>query len=313
MEVKISVISFPVCISKVSEIEFNHEFDFEYGVITKVAPNIRRIVARNPGPFTGPGTSTFIIGNDEVCVLDPGPMLPDHVDAIVEGLRDEKVSQILVTHTHIDHSPASRLLKHQTGAPIFAFGAHSKHTAGALEGGVDRKFEPDFELEDGERITGLDWELEAIHTPGHCSNHLCFSMKSSDVLFCGDHLMAWATTVILPPDGSVREYLTSLDKLEKHPQSVFYPTHGAPITEPRKLINQVRTHRLERVRQVEAALGDGLQTLPQLRQSIYPDLPKALNGGAELSILGSINYLSETGKLTQGAIPWTYPEPGVSG
>ena len=181
------------------ELQFNHDFEFEYGKITRVTPGIRRIVARNPGPFTGPGTSTYVIGTGEVCVLDPGPMLPDHIDALLEGLIDEQISHILVTHTHIDHSPASRLLKARTGAPVFAFGAHSMHSAGDLEGGVDREFLPDFELVDGEHIGGADWQLEAIHTPGHCSNHLCFAMIGSDALFCGDHLMAWATTIILPP------------------------------------------------------------------------------------------------------------------
>ena len=185
------------------DIEFNHDFNFDYGAVVQVAPGIRRVVARNPGPFTGPGTSTYIIGCGEVCVLDPGPMLPAHVDAILEGLKNEQVSHIVVTHTHVDHSPASRLLRQRTGAPAFAFAPHSKHSAGALEGGVDRDFEPDFNLEDGELITGGNWQLETIHTPGHCANHLCFGMAESDVLFCGDHLMAWATTVIVPPDGSV--------------------------------------------------------------------------------------------------------------
>ncbi|MGI9316793.1 MAG: MBL fold metallo-hydrolase, partial [bacterium] len=215
---------------------------------------------------------------------------------------------ILVTHTHVDHSPASRLLKQRSGAPIFAFAPHSKHSAGALEGGVDREFEPDFELEDEEIISGSDWELEAIHTPGHCANHLCFGMPAADALFCGDHLMAWATTVILPPDGSVRDYLNSLGRLEKRSEAVFYPTHGAPITRPSIYIEQIRNHRLARAEQVEAALESGLQSLAQLRQRIYPELPRPLFGGAELSILGSINYLAELGKLDQGSVPWTYPE-----
>lgn len=290
------------------DIEFNHDFNFDYGAVVQVAPGIRRVVARNPGPFTGPGTSTYIIGCGEVCVLDPGPMLPAHVDAILEGLKNEQVSHIVVTHTHVDHSPASRLLRQRTGAPVFAFAPHSKHSAGALEGGVDRDFEPDFNLEDGELITGADWQLETIHTPGHCANHLCFGMAESDVLFCGDHLMAWATTVIVPPDGSVKDYLVSLDRLEKRPERVFYPTHGASITDPLSYIAQIRNHRLARVAQVEAALDSGLQSLAQLRESIYPDLPSALFGGAELSILGSINYLAELGKLVPDSIPWSYPE-----
>ena len=295
-----------------SELQFNHNFEFEYGVMTQVAPGIRRIVARNPGPFTGPGTSTYVIGSGEVAVLDPGPMLPDHIDDLLNGLRNEHISHILVTHTHIDHSPASRLLKARTGAPIFAFGPHSALSAGDLEGGVDREFVPDFELMDGERIDGAEWQIDVIHTPGHCSNHICFAMIGNDALFCGDHLMAWATTVILPPDGSVKDYLESLDKLKSRSETIFYPTHGAPITRAKEYIDQIRAHRLSRVDQVEAAFESGIQTLPELRRRIYPDIPHTLHAGAELSIVGSINYLSEIGKLTTDSIPWSYPtvEPG---
>lgn len=278
-----------------SGIKFNHAFDAAYGEITDVAPDIRRVVANNPGPFTGPGTGTYIIGRDQVAVIDPGPMLPDHVDALLDGLGDEKVSHILVTHTHVDHSPASRLLKRRTGAPIFAFSAHSEASAGALEGGVDRQFEPDFEIEDDEIIAGENWALQAVHTPGHCANHLCFALRDrahgEGVLFCGDHLMAWSTTVILPPDGSVSDYLASLDRLALRPEDVYYPTHGAAITEPLKHIEQVRAHRLQRVSEVEAALKDGCQSTMALRERIYPEIPSSLFGGAELSIQAALEYL----------------------
>ena len=184
-------------------IPFNHEFEFRYGIIEPVADGIRRIVARNPGPFTGPGTGTYIIGRGEVAVIDPGPMLPDHVDALLAGLGKESVSHILVTHTHADHSPAARLLRQRTGAPVFAFGPHARDSAGELEGGVDREFKPDFLLDDGEVIPGDGWSLEVVHTPGHCSNHICFAWPGTGALFCGDHIMAWSTPVIIPPDGSV--------------------------------------------------------------------------------------------------------------
>ncbi|MBX2869596.1 MAG: MBL fold metallo-hydrolase [Acidiferrobacterales bacterium] len=281
-------------------IAFQSDFSPRYGELVDVAPNIRRIVANNPGPFTGPGTGTYIVGAGEVAVIDPGPMMPEHVDAMLKGLGDEHISHIIVTHTHTDHSPASRLLQQKTGAGIFAFGPHSEKDAGALEGGVDREFQPDFIVADGEMIEGQDWLLEAIHTPGHCSNHLCFAMKSADSLFCGDQLMAWATPVILPPDGSISEYIDSLERLAKRSESIYYPTHGLPIDQPQETIIAFIRHRLDRIDQVANALGGGLSTLSELREHIYHDIPSSLYAGAELSLLASLEYLEQQGKVDRG-------------
>lgn len=280
-------------------IPFNHEFEFRYGIVEPVTDGIRRIVARNPGPFTGPGTGTYIIGRGEVAVIDPGPMLPDHVDALLAGLGEETVSHILVTHTHADHSPAARLLRQRTGAPVFAFGPHARDSAGELEGGVDREFVPDFLLDDGDEVPGDGWSLEVIHTPGHCSNHICFAWPGAGALFCGDHIMAWSTPVIIPPDGSVGDYIESLDRLSQRPERVFYPTHGTPITEPGNFIAKVREHRLNRVEQVAAAIADGVDNLPSLRRRIYTDIPRNLEAGAELSLLASILYLQERGHVLE--------------
>ncbi len=280
-------------------IPFNHEFEFRYGIVEPVTDGIRRIVARNPGPFTGPGTGTYIIGRGEVAVIDPGPMLPDHVDALLAGLGEETVSHILVTHTHADHSPAARLLRQRTGAPVFAFGPHAKESAGELEGGVDREFVPDFLLDDGDEVPGDGWSLEVIHTPGHCSNHICFAWPGAEALFCGDHIMAWSTPVIIPPDGSVGDYIESLDRLSQRPERVFYPTHGTPITDPGDFIAKVREHRLHRVKQVAAAIADGLDNLPSLRRRIYTDIPRNLEAGAELSLLASILYLQARGRVLE--------------
>lgn len=278
-------------------IPFNHEFEFRYGIVEPVTDGIRRIVARNPGPFTGPGTGTYIIGRGEVAVIDPGPMLPDHVDDLLAGLGEETVSHILVTHTHADHSPAARLLRQRTGAPVFAFGPHARDSAGELEGGVDREFVPDFLLDDGDEVPGDGWSLEVIHTPGHCSNHICFAWPGAGALFCGDHIMAWSTPVIIPPDGSVGHYIESLDRLSQRPERVFYPTHGTPITDPGDFIAKVREHRLHRVEQVAAAIADGVDNLPSLRRRIYTDIPRNLEAGAELSLLASILYLQERGRV----------------
>lgn len=282
---------------RMGDIEFNHRFEFEYGRLEPVAPGIRRIVARNPGPFTGPGTGTYVIGEGEVAVIDPGPMLPDHVDGLLRGLGDESVSHILVTHTHVDHSPASRLLRQRTGAPVFAYGPHAEDSAGDLEGGVDRSFEPDFLVGDGEIIEGAGWNVEAVHTPGHCSNHLCFAWPGADALFCGDHIMAWATPVIIPPDGSVGDYIASLDRLARRTESVFYPTHGAAIGNPRRFIELVRAHRLFRVEQVAAAVSAGFHDLQSLRARVYAGIPETLHAGAELSLLASLEFLRVNGRI----------------
>ncbi len=284
-------------------IDFQTDFSPRYGELVEVAPGIRRIVANNPGPFTGPGTGTYIVGNGEVAVIDPGPMMPEHVEAILSGLKGEHVSHIIVTHTHTDHSPASRLLQQKTGAGIFAFGPHADLDAGALEGGVDRDFKPDFTVVDSEVIEGKDWQLQAIHTPGHCSNHLCFAISEADALFCGDQLMAWATPVILPPDGSIADYINSLKHLSTRAESTFYPTHGLPIENPKKLIAAFIQHRLDRIEQVKGALSQGVNTLTNLRKLLYKDIPSSLYAGAELSLLASLEYLEHQGLAAKTVEP----------
>jgi glyoxylase-like metal-dependent hydrolase (beta-lactamase superfamily II) len=279
-----------------ADIDFNHEFHFRYGVVERVSPLIRRVVARNPGPFTGPGTGTYIIGVGEVAVIDPGPMLPDHVDALLDGLVGETVSHIVITHTHVDHSPAARLLSARTGAAVFGSKPHAELSAGELEGGVDREYAPDFPLDHGESVSGDGWTLKAIHTPGHCSNHLCFSLPEESALFCGDHVMAWATPVIIPPDGSIADYIQSLDRLSEGTERTYYPTHGAPIEDPASFLAQVRAHRMSRVEQVETALQSGYGDLHSLRARVYRELPASLHAGAELSLLASLRYLEAHGR-----------------
>ena len=227
--------------------------------------------------------------------------MPAHIDALLQGLGDEHVSHILVTHTHADHSPAAQLLRDRTGAATYGFGKHSRHTAGDLEGGVDRDFVPDIEIEDGDKIEGSNWKLEVIHTPGHCSNHICFAEPDLSALFCGDHLMAWSTPVILPPDGSVRDYLNSLEKLSARPEITFYPTHGKPIIDPNGFITQVKHHRLQRVSQIYQQISIGNGSIPAIRKRLYQDIPSSLYAGAELSIDASIRYLVEQGKVVGNA------------
>ena len=283
-------------------IQFNRCFTPRYGLPEKVAPGIRRVLAHNPGPFTFHGTATYLVGHGEVAVIDPGPLMPAHVDNIVSALEPtETISHILITHTHADHSPAAGLLQHKTGAPTFAFGPHPAifSDADKFEAGVDRHFVPDFLLNDGERIAGSDWEIEAVHTPGHCSNHLCFAYKNQNTLFCGDHLMAWSTTVILPPDGNIKHYLASLDKIKQRPEQVYWPTHGPAINNPFELADQVICHRLERIKQILSSVQAGYGDITSLRTLHYPDIPPELYRAAEFSILGSLEYLLEEGVITR--------------
>ena len=289
---------------------FNRAFDFRYGVVERLTPLVRRVVARNPGPFTFHGTATFLIGNRKVAVIDPGPALPAHVDAIVGALAaGESVSHIIATHTHADHSPACRLLQEKTGAPTYGFGPHppGDHPA---EDGVDRAFTPDERLGDGGVIGALDWHLLAVHTPGHCANHLCLALPEENTLFCGDQLMAWSTTAILPPDGNVADYIASLEALKKRPETRYRPTHGAAIDNPREHIDQVIAHRLRRVEQVFDALAAGIDDIPSMRAQIYPTLTPPLTPGAERSILGSLHFLIQQGRVVADGQSFRALPPG---
>ena len=278
--------------------KFNREFEFRYGVVERLSPLVRRVVAPNPGPFTFHGTATFLVGNRRVAVIDPGPALPAHVDAIINGLAaGETVSHIIATHTHADHSPACRLLQDKTGAPTYGFGPHPPQPHGGATAGADHNFIPDERIADGGVVSALDWHLQAIHTPGHCANHLCFALPEENTLFCGDQVMAWSTTAILPPDGNLAAYLASLESLAKRPETRYRPTHGAAIDNPREHIREVIAHRLQRVEQVFDALAVGINDIPAMRAHIYRGLDSSLHAGAERSILGSLHFLIERGRV----------------
>lgn len=277
-------------------VRFDRVFEFRYGVVERLTPLVRRVVARNPGPFTFHGTATFIVGNREVAVIDPGPALPEHIDAIIDGLGRERVSHIIATHTHADHSPGCRLLQERTGAPTYGFGPHAAASDGAADG-ADRDFAPDHRLGDGGVIAALDWHLRAIHTPGHCANHICLALPEENTLFCGDQLMAWSTTAVMPPDGDVADYLASLERLKRRPETLYRPAHGAAIGNPREHIDQVTAHRLARIEQVFSAVAAGCGDLRAMRARIYAGLDPALHAGAERSILGSLRFLIEQGRV----------------
>src|SRR5829696_2972388 len=272
------------------EIPYRREFAFEYGRLEPVAPGVRRIVARNPGPFTFRGTGTYVVGDGEVAVIDPGPDLAEHVAALLASLAGERVSHILVTHTHRDHSPAAKALKEATGAPTYGFGPHAggvRGDPGSEEGG-DWDFAPDVVMCDGDEVAGGNWRFEAVHTPGHTSNHLCFALPDSGILFSGDHVMGWSTSVIAPPDGDMASYMASLDKLLARGDQVYWPTHGPAIVEPHRHVRAFIAHRREREAGIVDCLKSGSETIDAMVGRLYVGLNPALRRAAGRSVLAHL-------------------------
>lgn len=277
-------------------IPFIRTFEAPYGKETRVSPLISRVLANNPGPFTFKGTGVYIIGSSDVAVIDPGPLLDDHVAALKAALLGRRVSHIFVTHTHSDHSPAAGPLKAWSGAPTYAFGPHGSghHDDGPrVEEGGDQAFNPDIRLRDGDRVEGAGWTLEAVHTPGHTSNHLCFALHEERALFSGDHIMGWSTTVVTPPDGNMREYMASVAKLLARDDAVLYPTHGAPVTEPKPFLSAYIDHRLERESQIVSSIAAGRTAIPEIVAALYVDVDKRLHPAAARSVHAHLIKLCE--------------------
>jgi glyoxylase-like metal-dependent hydrolase (beta-lactamase superfamily II) len=273
-----------------ADIPFRRDFAFEYGRLEPVAPGVRRIVANNPGPFTFKGTGTYVVGEGEVAVIDPGPDLSEHVDALLAGLAGERITHILVTHTHRDHSPAAKAVKEATGAPTYGFGPHAGGVRGepGIEEGGDWDFVPDIVMADGDTVAGAKWRFEAVHTPGHTSNHLCFALPDSGILFSGDHVMGWSTSVIAPPDGDMAAYMASLDKLLDRSDKVYWPTHGPAITEPHRHVRAFIAHRREREAAIIACLKSGLDSVPAMVEKLYVGLDPRLHRAAGRSVLAHL-------------------------
>jgi glyoxylase-like metal-dependent hydrolase (beta-lactamase superfamily II) len=289
------------------EIPFRRQFAFEYGRLEPVAPGVRRIVARNPGPFTFRGTGTYVVGDGKVAVIDPGPDLAEHVEALLMDLAGEEVTHILVTHTHRDHSPAAAAVKAETGAPTYGFGPHAGGRRGepGVEEGGDWDFTPDVTIGDGDEIVGAGWRFEAVHTPGHTSNHLCFALPDAGILFSGDHVMGWSTSVIAPPDGDMAAYMASLDKLLQRRDTVYWPTHGPAITAPGEHVRAFIAHRREREAGIVECLAAGLGRTDQIVERLYVGLDPALRRAAGRSVLAHLIDLIGRGVAASDATPTT--------
>ncbi|MCR5878786.1 MBL fold metallo-hydrolase [Phenylobacterium sp. J367] len=282
-------------------IPYVREIDFAYGRCDQVSPLIRRVIANNPSPFTYVGTGTYIVGRDEVAVIDPGPDDPAHLEAILAAIPGERVTHIVITHHHSDHSPLARALQARTGAPIYgcAVATPDEDDGGVkMEAGHDADFQPDVSLCGGGEVSGPGWTLEAIPTPGHTSNHLCFALKEENALFSGDHIMGWSTTVITPPDGDMTDYLASLRTIRDRGFATLWPTHGSPVREVRPFIDAYLAHRQERIDQITEALTAGPSTIRDLTPRLYKDVDPRLWPAASRSMLAAMIHLVREGVLT---------------
>ena len=287
----------------------DRNFDCAYGVAEQVSPLIRRVVARNPGPFTFLGTGTYIVGRGWVAVIDPGPDLSDHVAALLAALAGEKVTHILITHTHIDHSPAAAALKAATGAPSLGFGPHGA-VGETGEAGADLAFRPDIRLADGDGVSGEGWSLTALHTPGHASNHLCFALAEEQALFSGDQVMGWSTTVVGPPDGDMAAYMASLDRLLARGDKIYWPTHGGPIRDPRAHVAELIAHRRARRATILEALSAGPSRPADIVVKVYRGLDPRLVEAAAESVRAHLIELAAAGLAVEKAGLWRRLQAG---
>lgn len=268
-------------------------------------PLVRRLLAPNPSPFTYTGTETYLVGRGEVAVIDPGPDLAEHVDAILAATQGERIAAILCTHTHRDHSPAARMLQAKTGAPIVGCAALTLEDDGPrADAAFDPDYRPDRVLADGESVSGPGWTLEAVATPGHTSNHLCFALRESKALFSGDHIMGWSTTVVSPPDGDMADYMRSLDRLLGRDDRIYYPAHGDPVTEPQRFVRAIATHRRQRERQILDLLEQEAQAVPAMVAAMYRGIDPRLHGAAGRSVLAHLIDLEARDRVWRDGENW---------
>ena len=276
----------------------NSSFNPPSGISRDIYPNLKRIIAPNPSPMTFWGTNTYLLGTNELAIIDPGPAIQSHFDAIMNSLnKNQSITHILITHSHIDHSPLAKQLSERTSAPILAFGESSTGKSAImanlknLEGGegVDYDFKPDVTLVDNQILKNKELCIKSLHTPGHMGNHLCFSWEGENILFSGDLVMGWATSMVSPPDGDLTDFMNSIKSLQlRSPDKLFFPGHGAPIKNPSLRLQELYEHRKKREGEILSALETGLATISEITDYVYADLDKRLIIAAKRNVLAHL-------------------------
>ncbi len=285
-------------------LKFDTSFDPAYGQGVTVAPDVLRVTAKNPGPFTFHGTNSYVIGRDTLAVIDPGPDDDAHFQTLLEVIANRPVSHIFVSHTHRDHSPLATRLKEHTGAPVLAEGPHRPARPlrigeiNPLDASADTAFVPDIALPDDALMEGDGWAIRTVLTPGHTANHAAFALEGTGILFSADHVMAWATSIVAPPDGAMADYMASLDRLIARGDRLLLPGHGGRVTAPRSFMRGLKTHRKMRERAILERIRGGDRTIPAMVKAIYRDTDPRLHGAAGLSVLAHLEDLVARGLVS---------------
>ena len=295
------------------DIPFDKTFNLTPGKAEEVMPGVRRLLCNNPSPFTFKGTVSYIVGRGRVAIIDPGPLDEAHIATLLDAVRGETVTHIFVTHTHRDHSPATPRIKAATGAQVLAEGPHrparplNVGEAPRLDASNDTDFHPDRALADGEVVAGAGWTMEAVATPGHTANHMAFALKEANVLFSGDHVMAWSTPVVAPPDGAMSDYMASLQKLARRPEEVYLPGHGGMVRDAPRFVQHYIRHRQGREAAILRRLSRSEADIPTLVRGIYIGLDPRLVRAAGLSVLAHLEDLTARGLVA------TEGQPSIAG
>ncbi len=277
---------------------YNKNFEPNYITAEQINSNVRRLLAKNPSAFTFYGTGTYIIGREDIAIIDPGPIIDSHIQNLLKITNKAKRVNLFITHTHADHSPAANIIKAKINCTTYGYGPYpNKKNDTQFEEGHDVNFDPDVYLKDGDIIKGKDWTIKAIHTPGHTSNHMCYGLEEKSILFSGDHVMGWSTTVIIPPDGDMRDYIESLKKILMLDYKIYLPTHGGPIKEPKKFVNALIGHRKMREQQILQALKINSLTIKKMVEIFYKNTDKKLWAAAEKSVLATLISLEKQDKV----------------
>lgn len=290
-------------------LKFETSFDPSYGQGVTVAPDVQRVTVRNPSPFTFHGTNSYVVGRDTLAVIDPGPQDEAHLQTLLDVIAGRPVSHIFVSHTHRDHSPLAARLKERTGAPVLAEGPHRPARplhigeTNALDASADIAFIPDIALPDDTLVAGDGWAIRTVLTPGHTANHAVFALEGTGILFSADHVMAWATSIVAPPDGAMADYMASLDRLIERDDRLLLPGHGGPVTKPRAFMRGLKTHRKMRERAILERVRVGDRTIPDMVKAIYRDTDPRLHGAAGLSVLAHLEDLVARGMVSTEAAP----------